>query len=87
MEATTARCGDFAALVKLVSALPFPERAAAVVKQCKLELPSDVELSRVDPWALLLSQALLEQLGGPQSQEAPRIALGLLYICDPEAQP
>lgn len=77
---TDAECGDSHALDAQLRSLPREKRSEAVAKQCKFQLPPKIDLSRVDPWALLIAMSVRGDF--QDSEELDKIIYGLVYICD-----
>jgi hypothetical protein len=78
------RCGDFGALKALLEKTPAAGREDAMIKACKLPATGDKE--RHDPWALLTSAVVADELAlQPESNEDEKlVALGLGYACFPK---
>ena len=78
------RCGDFAALKALIAKTPAAKREDAMIKACNLPATRDNE--RHDPWALLMSAIVTDELTlEPDSApDEKTVALGLAYTCFPK---
>jgi hypothetical protein len=89
------RCGSFDALKKSVEnpTASFGQRATArvkaVIQACKITGVPDKDIPTLDPWAVLASAVVGDELGagGQSSDDERKVAAALVYICTPMQRP